>query len=176
MSRGDQEISDEPFRTWVLTVDAKNRVRLPLEIGTVVPWIDLKAARIECASMPGPAGGIQIVPLADHRQDVQPFAEAMTETPPSASESPERWVDVARLLATAWPLQVNVEAGRISITLPEPLRTAQQVPQTGGVVVVFGLGSILEIWDAQKWHEHVRATARRKAAAVSEALEDLRQR
>jgi hypothetical protein len=95
---------------------------------------------------------------------------------PSASESPRKWVDVARLLATAWLFPVNIEASRISITLPEPPRRSQQVPQSGGAVVVFGFGNILEIWDALKWHDHVRATAKRKAAAISEALEDLGQR
>jgi DNA-binding transcriptional regulator/RsmH inhibitor MraZ len=176
MPRGGQEILGDPFRTWVVTVDEKNRVRLPLEIGTVVPWIDLKAGQIECVGMPGPWGGIQVTPLTDRRQDVLPFAEAAADMPPTSSESHQRWVEVARLLATAWLLPVNVEASQIRITLPESLRRAQQVPQSGGAVIVFGFGSILEIWDALKWHEHVRAVAKRKAAAISEALEDLRQR
>jgi hypothetical protein len=60
MPRGGQEILGDPFRTWVVTVDEKNRVRLPLEIGTVVPWIDLKPGQIECVGMPGPWGGIQV--------------------------------------------------------------------------------------------------------------------
>ena len=85
-------------------------------------------------------------------------------------------MDVARLLATAWLVRVDVESSRISITLPEPPRRAQQVPQSGGVVVVFGFGNILEIWDALKWHDHVRETAKRRVAAISEALEDLGQR
>jgi|GEM_PF-1625236 DNA-binding transcriptional regulator/RsmH inhibitor MraZ len=177
MPRGDQKIRGDPFRTWTVTVDEKNRVRLPLvEIRTVVPWIDLKTGQIECVGMPGPSGGIQVAPLTDYRQDVLPFAEAIAETPPSVSESPQKWVEVARLLATAWLVPVSVEASRISITLPEPPRRAQQVPQAGGVVVVFGFGNILEIWDALKWHDHVRATANRKVAAISEALEDLGQR
>jgi len=176
MSRGDQKIPGDPFQTWVVTVDGKNRVRLPLEISTVVPWIDLKAGQIECVGVPGPWSGIQVLPLTDHRQDVLPFAEPVAEMPPGASESPEKWVDVARLLASAWLLPVSVEASRISLTLPEAPRRAQQVPQSGGAVVVFGFGNILEIWDAIKWHEHVRAIAKRKAAAISEALEDLNQR
>jgi DNA-binding transcriptional regulator/RsmH inhibitor MraZ len=73
-------------------------------------------------------------------------------------------------------MRVDVEASRISITLPEPPRRAQQVPQSGGVVVVFGFGNILEIWDALKWHDHVRAMAKKKTVAISEALEDLGQR
>jgi len=65
---------------------------------------------------------------------------------------------------------------RFSVTLPEPPRRALQLPQAGGTVVVFGFGEVLEIWDALKWHDHVRALAKRKVAAISEALEDLGQR
>jgi DNA-binding transcriptional regulator/RsmH inhibitor MraZ len=174
--RGDQKILYDPFRTWVVTVDENNRVPLPLEIRDVVPWIDVKTGQIECVGMPGPSGGIQVAPLTVHRQEVLAFAEAIAETAPSPSESPQKWVDVARLLATAWLMPVSIEASRIRITLPEPPRRAQQVPQSGGTVVVFGCGNILEIWDALKWHDHVRVTAKRKVAAISEALEDLGQR
>src|SRR5580704_11410751 len=115
MPRGDEKIIDDPFRTWVLTVDEYNRVRLPLEIRAIVPWINVKTGPIECVGMPGPLGGIQVSPLANHRQDVLPFAEAIVDMHPSASESPQKWVDVARLLATAWLVPINVEASRISI-------------------------------------------------------------
>ncbi len=52
----------------------------------------------------------------------------------------------------------------------------QLLPGAGGTVVVFGFGQILVIWDASKWYDHVRATAARMSAAVSEALEDIEQR
>jgi len=175
LPRGDQQILDFPFRTWVLTVDEHNRIRLPLEIRAVVPWIDVKTGHIECVAMPGPCGGIQVAPFTDHREVVGPFAEAIADTPPSAQDSPQKWVDVARLLATAWLVTINLEASRISFTLPEAARRSQQTPQSGGAVVVFGFGNILEIWDALKWHDHVRETAKRKAAAISEALEDFGQ-
>ena len=177
VSRGSQKILDGPFRTWLVTVEENNRIRLPLvEVRTVVPWIDLKTSQIECVGTPGPCGGIQLTPLADHQLDVRSFAEAIGETLPTAAESPQNWVEVARLLATTWLIPVNIEASRISFTLPEPPRRAQQVPQSGGLVTVFAFGNILEIWDALKWHDHVRATSKRKAAAMSEALEDLGQR
>lgn len=176
MSRHDQKISGDPFGTWVVSVDEYNRIRLPLEIGTLVPWIDRKSGQVECVGMPGPWGGVQLAPLTDHRQDVQRLAEAIADTPPSASESSQKWVDVARFLATAWLFTIHVEANRISITLPEPPRRAQQLPQSGAAAVVFCFGEIVEIWDALKWYDHIRATAKRKAAAISEALEDLGQR
>ncbi len=176
MPRRDRQIANDPFRTWVVTVDPYNRIRLPLDVGDIVRWISVKSENLECTGTPGPWGGIQLAPLTDHQDGVQRLAEAVGDTLPSASESPQRWVDVARFLATAWLIPISVEASRISITLPEPPRRAQQLPQSGGTVVVFGFGDILEIWDALKWHDHVRATAKSRVTAISQAVEDLRQR
>lgn len=175
MPRRNQAIPGDPFRTWVREVDQNNRVRLPLEIGSVVRWIAKRRGQFECIGRLGPLGGVQLTPLAMHQEDVRRLTEAMANTP-RPSDSTEKWMDVGRFLATAWPMPINIEANRISITLPEPARRAQQLPQAGGTVVVFGFGGIFEIWDALKWHEHVRATARRKDAAISEAREDLGQR
>jgi DNA-binding transcriptional regulator/RsmH inhibitor MraZ len=174
--RRDRQIANDPFRTWVVTVDQYNRIRLPLDVCDIVRWVNPKSEKLECIGTPGPWGGVQLVPLTDHQADVQRLAEAIADAPPSASESSQEWVDVARFLATAWLIPIHVEANRISITLPEPPRRAQQLPAFRGTAVVFGFGNILEIWDALKWHDHVRATAKRKAAAISEALEDLGQR
>jgi len=174
--RSDRQIATDPFRTWVVTVDQYNRIRLPLDVGDIVSWVNAKPGKIECIGTPGPWGGVQLVPRAEHEQDGRRLAKAIRGAPPSAAESSEKWVDVARFLATAWLIPVNVEASRISITLPEPPRRAQQLPQAGGTGLVFAFGEILEIWDAIKWHDHVRTTAKRKVAAISEALEDLGQR
>jgi len=175
MPRGDQVVAEGLLSTWVVEVDDYNRIRLPLNVRAIVRWIELKGKQ-ECIGIPGSRGGIQVAPLTEHQEHVRRLAEAIADKPPSASESPRDWVEVARLLATAWPVTVHVEATRISITLPEPPRRAQQVPPAGGIVVVFGFGDILEIWDAVKWHDHIRGPARRKAAALSEALEALEQR
>jgi hypothetical protein len=57
--------------------------------------------------------------------------------------------------------------------LPEAARRAKLVPQYGGIAVIFGFGGILEIWDALDWNAHVRLTAKRKVAAIADALEDI---
>ncbi len=174
--RRDRQLDNDPFRAWVVTVDPYNRIRLPRDVADIVRWLDVRSEKLECIGTPGPWGGVQLAPLTDHQDDVQRLAEAIAGAPPSASESNQKWVDVARLLATAWHIPIHVEASRISITLPEPPRRAKQLPESGDPVVVFGFGDILEIWDALQWHDHARATAKRKAAAISAALEDLGQR
>lgn len=176
MSRGDQHVLDEPYRTWVVTVDDYHRVRLPIDVRTIVPWIPDKAGTMECVALPGAAGGLQIVPLQVYENDSRRFTEALGDRAARADEAQLPWVAAARLLASAWRLSMSIEAGRISITLSEPVRRAEQVPISGRPVVVFGFGHILEIWDAVKWHDHVRAIARGKPSVLLEATEDLRQR
>jgi DNA-binding transcriptional regulator/RsmH inhibitor MraZ len=109
-------------------------------------------------------------------QDLAPFTAAIGTMPPAESDSSEAWVEVARLLATVWRIAIHVEPNQIRFTVPEQIRRAEQLPPSGGTVVVFALGNILEIWDALKWHDHVRGAAKRKEVAISEAIEDLGQR
>src|SRR5438128_205205 len=94
----------------------------------------------------------------------------------SIPDSSESWLDVVRLLATAVPMTINLEPERISLTLPEALRIAGQVPKAGEVTVIFGCGNILEIWKSENWYEHVRTTAKLRPTGVSRAIEDLEKR
>jgi len=156
-----------------VTVDEYHRVRVSSEISNFVPWIDVSTKQIECVGAPGPSGGIQLVPRSEHLKQTEPLVQALGDTLPSGPEAAQDWVEVARLLATAWPITLNVEASRVSITLPEAARRAKLVPQYGGIAVIFGFGGILEIWDALDWNAHVRLTAKRKVGAIADALEDI---
>jgi len=175
MPRGEHRIVGAPFATWIAEVGPDSRIRLPREIGTLIPWLKVEGGAIECVGKLGAVGGVQLEPFATHEQEVRQLAGAL-DTPANASESGQKWVEVARFLATAWKISISFEAGRFSIILPEPSRRALQLPELGGRVVVFGFGEILEIWDAIKWHDHVRVLAKDKAAALLEAIEDLDQR
>jgi|HubBroStandDraft_3_1064219.scaffolds.fasta_scaffold34323_1 hypothetical protein len=177
MPRGDHRIEGTPYRVWQVEVESSNRIRLALaEVRAVVPWIKGESEPIDCVGIPGPAGGVQIEPVAAHETLGRSYIEALGEAPAQSSESGRTWVEMARLLATRWRIAISVESGRINFTLPEPLRRAKQVPEAGGLAVVFGFGEILEVWDAAKWHDHVRTIAKTKLPALSEAVEDLRNR
>jgi len=160
----------------MVEVEDQNRVRLLLEVQTVVPWLKSEPSPIDCIGTLGTSGGIQIEPFSTHEPLRNQFAQALGIAPPRSTESGDRWVDAARLLATSWRMSARVESSRISITLPEPVRRAGLLPGIGGLVVVFGFGEILEIWDAIKWHEHLRTASRRRLAAISDAIEDLENR
>jgi len=177
MARGDHKLGEDPLRTWVATVEAAHRVRLPRDVADVVSWLNAQTGGVEVVATPGPAGGLLIQPLATHREHVQRLTQALRESAPTESDADQSWMNVARLLASAWAMTISFdEAGRFSFKLPEPPRRLRLLPGAGGTVVVFGFGPVLEIWEASKWYEHVRATAARKSAAMSEALEDLGQR
>ena len=172
MAKGDQKIVDLPFQTWIVMVDQYNRVRFPLdEVRVLVPWLPDKSGPFECIAMPGASGGIELSPAADHYSVVAQFVEAMRDM--QGPVIPGKWLDVARLMATVWLIKVNIEANRVSVTLPEPPRKAQLLPQAAGIAVVFAAAGIFEIWDAAKWNEYMRETAKRRAGLISEALEDL---
>ena len=175
MPRASQSVSDLPFQTWTVKVEEQNRVRVPNEILQFITWLDSNGG-IECVALPGSSGGIQLTPWATYREGASPFIQALTGTPSSASESSEKWIDAVRYLATFWRISISIEASRISFTLPEALRRAEQLPAAGGSVVVFASGEILEIWPAHEWFDHVRKTATSKVAAIAAALEDLEQR
>ena len=175
MPRSDYEITEYPFRTWVLTVDESNRIRPPRDLSTVVPWIDLARPRIDCVAYLGSLGGVQIEPFTAYEREAQQLTDAIGTIPPTAADSRQKWTETARHLATAWRLSLNVEVNRISIVLPEPLRRTQELPQSGGAVVMFGLGEIVEIWDSVKWNDFVRSVTK-KGEAIGEAIEALRER
>jgi hypothetical protein len=177
MPRGDSKIVGTPYRIWTLEVDKQQRVRVPLsEARAIIQWINSEPGPIECVATPGPAGGLQIEPAASQETLRQAYNEALGDSPAKSSESGEEWMDVARLLATTWRIPISIESGRISITLPEPVRRTLLVPGAGGIAVVFGFGGVLEVWHAAKWHDHVQAIAKTKLSAVSEAIEGLQDR
>ena len=174
MPRGDHKIEGTPYRVWHVEVDPSNRIRLALaEIQAVVPWVKGEPKPLDCVATPGPAGGVQIEPLAAHEMLGRSYIEALGDAPAEASESGQKWVDMARLLATSWRITISVESSRINITLPEPMRKAKQVPEAGGLAVVFGFGEILEVWEAVKWHDYMSTVAKTKVSAFSRVIEDL---
>jgi hypothetical protein len=177
MPRGDYRIEGMPYRVWHLEVDPSNRLRVPLaEIQAIVPWLKGESQALDCVAIPGPSGGVQVEPFVAHEMRARSYTEALGDFSPRSAESGQSWVETARLLATSWRVTISVESSRINITLPEPVRRAKQVPEAGGLAVVFGFGEILEIWDAVKWHDHVRSVAKTKLFAFSQAIEDIRDR
>jgi len=72
---------------------------------------------------------VRLEPLAGYEYDVRRVLNSLADTPPNASESAQKWVHVARLVATAWQISIGAEANRFSVNLPELPRRALQLPQ-----------------------------------------------
>jgi len=160
----------------VSTIEKQNRIRLNKDVQDVIAWLKKDPGPIECIGTPGPAGGLQIEPLASHETLRSEFMTALGNARPSSSESADQWIEAARFLASSWRIVASVESSRVSMTLPEPTRRLLRLPGIGGTVVVFGFGEILEIWDAAVWLEHVRQLARARISLIPEAIEDVERR
>jgi hypothetical protein len=174
--RGDHK-AERPYRTWTVLVDKQHRVRVPLgEVTTIVPWIVGAEATIACMGTPSPAGGIQLEPVEPVGDVETQYIELLGGDVPQVSDTAEKWVEVARLFATSWRVQIAIESSRISISLPEPARKAGLLPSAGTQAVVFGFGHILEVCEAARWYEHVRGIAKLKMSLVADAMEDLQGR
>jgi hypothetical protein len=172
--RGEHRIEGTPYAKWDVQVEEQNRIRVSLsEISPVISWLDIEPGSIECIAMPGPAGGVQIEPFDSQETLRQRFIKAVRQDPPRSSESGQAWIEVARLLAAHWKLTINVEKYRINIHLPEPIRKGLQLPGFPGRVVVFGLGEILEVWDAVRWYEHIRQLSMTRSSSVQDTIEHL---
>lgn len=189
MSRGrkpDQAtLLPDSFRIWVLTVQDQHRVRFfREEAASCLPWLNNQASPIRCIGTVGAAGGLLVspegaVPQMDEWR--QALDESLRERPFSTTELSSRWLELTRYFATAWPLTIHREAlagerERLSLQLPEEIRTAGIVPSATAPVVLFAAGSILEVWPLQAWLEHVRAVGRRFLEFGNDDLEALRSR
>ena len=173
MGRGAQ-LSVGPSRIWTLRVEQRHRIRLPVEINEIVPWLKDAKEPVESVAVPGPVGGVQVKPLAAYQSVVRRLNDAVAASPPSIDEASDDWVDVGRLLATAWPVSFSLErTPRFTMTIPEDARRATLLPGAGGTVVVFAFGEVVEIWDAGKWYEHVRVIAKSRVERLDQAIEDL---
>lgn len=174
MPRSGPALNNQPFRTWTVTVDGQNRVRISIsEIGDVLPWLTSQSGTIECFARPGAVGGIQFQPLEFVENLRREFADAVRGRETLESESSERWVDAARLLAIMWPATISVENSRISLTLPEQARRGLQLPGAGEVAIVFAVGRILEVWPAAQWYEHTRRLLTQERELLSRALDEV---
>lgn len=174
MSRGDHKAEEEAFaRFLVLSVDTQQRVRIPLEFGRAVRWLNAPKARaVECAASPGSSGGIQLEPLSRWQGRHDRFMTQMQRRdPPESSDAADNWVDLARVLVTTWRVTLHAEETRYSFTIPEPVRRAQLLPSAKGAVVVFGFGDIFEVWEAAAWFSRVQAL-KGDQAPIDDALDD----
>lgn len=174
MPRGSEKPIGGPYRIWTAKVEDQNRVRVSLaEISEIVTWIGKSSGTIECFGIPGAVGGVQLQPVEVVEDLQEPFLEALGAHNVSASDAGEMWVDTARLFASKWPTTISIESNRISITLPEPARRSLQLPAVGEIAVIFGFGSILEIWIASHWYDYIHRLSRDRIPLMSRSIESL---
>jgi hypothetical protein len=114
------------------------------EVTTIVPWIVGAEATIACMGTPSPAGGIQLEPVEPVGDVETQYIELLGGDVPQVSDTAEKWVEVARLFATSWRVQIAIESSRISISLPEPARKAGLLPSAGTQAVFLDSATYLK--------------------------------
>jgi DNA-binding transcriptional regulator/RsmH inhibitor MraZ len=174
MSRDSGRLDALPFQTWTVQVDDQQRVRVPAELKEKVAWLrDLVATSVDCVALPGPDGGIQLQQKEAFESEAAEFLTAIGARTPTGNDAGADWASLARLFATARVVDLQLEKSQIRFKLPEAIRAARQLPEAGGSVVVFAFGNILEVWDAARFYESLQIVAKRRAALLARAIEDL---
>jgi hypothetical protein len=170
--RGDCEVPIGPYHTWVVRVEEQNRVRVPLSVRQVVPWLGSENDfPSECVAAPGVVG-VQLFSAASYEAERRLLDDALAGALEQVRAN-ESWVDAARLLGATWRVRLSLESTRISLTLPEPLRRANELPSAGGMVAVFALGAILELCEVGTWFRHVRELGKERGQLIHSAVERL---
>ena len=59
-------------------------------------------------------------------------------------------------MADAVPLTFSKEKNRVSVVLPEELRSLKCAPEAGQMAVVFVFHDIVEIWRGDDWRGYLR--------------------
>jgi len=165
------------FRTSAVAiakVDPENRVVLPRAIIEAVPWLKAAQGRpIECVAIPGGVA-VQLVEAAGVKADRASFDAALSAALTETVAAQDSWVDAARLLASAWPVTVTFPSKKqIRFHLPLELRTVGQLPESGGVIAAFAMGTLLELWSASDWFAYVRGLAARRDDLIADAVSQL---
>ena len=176
MSRGSQRIKSSgqpcPWRIWVRIVEAQHRLRLPMELGSIIPWLREDRQSIDCLAMIGSHACLVVAPSGVPKGHAQ-AVERLRRQRFTFDEAVPQQIEYARYAATSWTVSLLRESSRYTITLPEDPRKLGIVPSTGQNAVVFALSEILEIWHADRWMAHVQSTAKNIESIRAAALENL---
>lgn len=159
MARGARSVDPAGSLVSVVTVAEGHRLTVPGSIQHAVGW--LRSAK---ASVPGVIGWIFGVPAlrilpVERADDPQPdLAEGV-------AISPE---DRRRLLASRWECRLERHGQVFRLTIPEPIRRLELLPEKGGSIVLYATEQAIELWKPVDWHSYlVRVSAAQEQARLA---------
>ncbi len=142
-------------------VDEQRRVRLPPEVEAELEWLRKSEGRpIECILLVNSKGGVQVAPIDSHfaeklRSDLQKIPPK-----PRFDESEAESTDLLRLDSATWRVTLNVDKNHYRIAIPVVVGHLGLLNLTkGSRLAIFAAGEILELWDSDKYRDHVRGIA-----------------
>ncbi len=159
MARGTRSVDPAGSLVSVVTVAEGHRLTVPGSIQNAVGW--LRSAK---TSVPGVMGwvlgvpALQILPV-ERADDPQPESTA------GVAISPE---DRRRLLASRWECKLERHGQVFRLTIPEPVRRLELLPEKGGSIVLYATEQAIELWKPADWHDYlVRVSAAQEQARLS---------
>ena len=153
--------------------DKEGRLTLPREVADAVTWVREAMETQDCLVVCGAAGGVQVDAMDGELAKQQAGLWGhLQRNPPDSSESDSEWVAVARFFSAA---VAKLEIGQHRrLSIPANAAEMLMLPRTRGTsVVVWGCGSILEVWPVDQWASHQRETARQRNALWQVATREL---
>ena len=169
----------EAVKLWTRKVDAQNRVRLGKEATGCLDWFKgNEECSIKCIGRIGPHGQLQVILENGDNPAWEKLRQSLRTVPAAPGEVNSSLIDLARYLASTWPISCNFEqdSKRYAMALPKELRDLGIVTGEGTFVVIFCTGKILEIWTADRWAKHMTKISSDLSHLTSIAFDDIEAR
>lgn len=162
MARGTRSVDAEGSLVSVVTVAEGHRLTIPGSIQEAVGWL-----RSVKTSVPGVMGWILGVP-ALRLLPAGKKAEADSLAGDAGEEVAISLEDRRRLLASRWECRLERHGQVFRLTIPEPIRRLELLPEKGGSIVLYATEQAIELWKPVDWHSYlVRVSAAQEQARLA---------
>jgi hypothetical protein len=165
-------------RILIHTVDAGNRLRLPLQTAEVVPWLKGEDTR-KATMILGHHGGVQVWPNSfpiTGRHELQEIQSALGDSPANPEETGTEWMRLMRFAMLRYEVEFKADGKHYSIGLPRLFRDMGTLPSSSQPAAIVISGAIIEIWRAEKLEAHARETRGKFLDVMELALTEFERR
>ncbi len=161
------------MKRWILKVERQHRLRLSQEIVECVSWLSTTEGPITAAAHIGEHGQVCLSPPNARIQNRYDRLEKHLVAIGDGEGLSKEILALGRHMADAVPLTFSKEKNRVSVVLPEELRSLKCAPEAGQMAVVFVFHDIVEIWRGDDWRGYLRSVHADLEKLIENSSEDL---
>lgn len=161
------------MKRWILKVERQHRLRLSQEIVECVSWLLTAEGAITAAAHIGEHGQICVPPPKSRIQKRFVSLEKNLAAVGDSEGLSKELLALGRYIADAVNLTFSKERNRVTVVLPEELRSLKYAPEAGQMAVVFVFKNIVEIWSGEIWRDHLRSIHADLDKLIEDSSEDL---